>query len=71
MNKEEIIEHIKGGWALRNHGKSWFLFEPQRPYCSRKSVPVDDAIVNSLEADGILEIEIPYTSAIAKLRESI
>ena len=67
LRKSEIIKKIEGGWILTNRGTGWFLQAKYIAYKRQKSIKISEEVVDDMEKDGILKINIPYTSAQATL----
>ena len=67
---QTLVSLLRDGYTLENRGTGWFLASPRIPYRRSKIEQVDDAIVNQMERDGIIEITIPYASAKARLLTS-
>ena len=64
MSIDDIVEKLKNGYQLRNHGVGFYLFPPYVPYKRQESEKVDDFIVAEMEQMGIGHIEIPHTTMI-------
>ncbi len=67
MTPDQIVEKMKAGYELRNHGKGFFLFSKFIPYKCYKSIKVDDKLVYEMEKQNLIAISMPYNSLIAKL----
>ena len=65
---ERIVSCLRDEFTLVNRGTGWFLAPKYMPYKKQPSELISDDIVNKLEADGVIEISVPYISAIATLR---
>lgn len=67
MDKEQIIEQLKGGYELYNRGTGWWLNAPKRASGAADAVKVDDDLMNALERDGTLRILMLTRSMRAEL----
>jgi hypothetical protein len=67
MHKNEIITRLKSGWELANRGRGWWLSAPRVPYKSSETIMIDDAIVNAMEKEGLITLDLPYTTLFARL----
>jgi hypothetical protein len=67
MTKQDIIEKLQNGWDLANRGRGWWLSAPRIAYKATESHEIDEALVKSLKAEGIIEFDLPYTTLWARL----
>lgn len=67
VTPEKILNRLAERYTLSNRGKGWWLTTPQIAYQRAKSVSVPDEVVYMLETEKKIIIEIPYTSAHARL----
>jgi hypothetical protein len=67
MTENEIIQRLSEGWILANRGTGWFLSEPMIAYRRTESLKVDDAMVNEMEAKGLIITALPYKTIFAHL----
>jgi len=70
MTPDQILQKIKEGYELRNHGKGFFLFSKLIPYKPYESIKVDDKLVYEMERQKLIVILMPHNSLIAKLADS-
>lgn len=64
---DDVVSCLSAGWTLENRGTGWWLAAPRKPYQRTESALIPDDIVESMEHDGLIKIEIPYTAAKAIL----
>lgn len=67
MDGSAIIERLKQGEELHNHGCGWWVGPPSQPYKTSKKYKVEDSVVEDLKRQGKIKVSIPYTSARAEL----
>lgn len=67
VTPEEILTKLAAHYTLSNRGTGWWLTAPRIAYQRAESISVPDEIVCVLEKENKIIIEIPYTSAHAKL----
>jgi hypothetical protein len=67
MTEELIVQRLHEGWTLANHGRGWWLAAPRIDRRRPESAQVEDAMVEDMKAQGVLRIEIPHTTAFARL----
>jgi hypothetical protein len=70
MEQLEIIKRLEQGWELANRGRGWWLSEPRIPYRRTQSIPVDEAVINTMEQAGIIKTELPHNTLFATLVSS-
>lgn len=71
IDEDDIVNYMRSGYTLENHGTGWWLTEPRRAYKKSRTIQVPDELVDSMGADGIIQIIIPYKAAIAYLCEEL
>lgn len=66
MDHNTILSRLDNGWELANRGNGWWLSEPRIPYRRTESIQIEDQIVNDLEKAGLVALDIPYRTLIAR-----
>lgn len=64
---DAVVSFLRAGWTLENRGTGWWLAAPRKPYRRTESTLIPDDLIESMERDGLIKIEIPYTTAKASL----
>lgn len=67
MDEQGVLERMRQGAELRNHGKGWWLAPPLGARRHEDAQPVEQRVVTALEQKGLIRVSIPYTSAVAEL----
>ena len=67
MDQQTIVEKLQNGWDLANRGSGWWLSAPRVAYQCTESYEIEESTVETMEAEGILEFDLPYTTLWARL----
>ena len=67
MDKQDIIDKLQNGWDLANRGTGWWLSAPRISYKDTERYQIEDATVNAMKAEGLIEFDLPYTTLWARL----
>jgi hypothetical protein len=67
MTKQDIIEKLQNGWDLANRGRGWWISAPHIAYKHTETYEIEESIVKAMKNEGIIELELPYTTLWARL----
>lgn len=66
---KHVIDFMKQGCELRNHGAGWYIFPPATPYAKQKIRKVKYETVESMKEEEVIVVEIIYNHARAFLTD--
>ena len=67
MTKQDIIEKLQNGWDLANRGRGWWISAPRIAYKRTETYEIEESTVEAMKNEGIIELELPYTTLWARL----